>query len=51
MTVQQLIDELELVEDKSKQVVYLDTKHFDNSLPLKIHLVEEEDTRVELTDY
>lgn len=49
MTVQNLIDELELVEDKSKQVVYLDTEHFDNSLPLKIHFVEEEDARVELT--
>lgn len=51
MTVQELIDELMKVKDKSMEVVYLDTNDFDSSTYLKIRYVEEENDRIELTDY
>lgn len=48
MTVQELIDELMKVEDKSKEVVYTDMDYFDETMQFHIVSVDEDDYVVEL---
>lgn len=51
MTVQELIDELMKVKDKSKEVVYEDVRNYETFFTLSITSVDEYDKVVEISNF